>query len=502
MHSAARSYFEKYRLTSGTWAFLEKRQGMFVDGQWVNDSAEFIDVVEPSTETLLTQVPAGTAAHVDRAVKAARREFDGGSWSTLRPLERERLILKLADLLEENSQELAEIESINVGKSVGIALAADVASSVDTLRYFAGWTSKIDGRHVTPAALPGRRVAFTRKEPVGVVGCIIPWNFPLNMLSWKLGAALATGCTVVVKPSELTSLSALRVAELAQQAGVPDGVINVVTGTGASAGAALASHPGVNKLSFTGSTRTGRRVASAAMSDLKRVTMELGGKSPVLVLADADLKKAVPAIADGIFFNSGQACDAGSRAYIHESIYESFLVELAEFAAGLPIAPGLDPECFMGPLVSERQLGTVLRYIRSGKQAGARLVCGGERLKRTGYFVPPTVFADCRNEMEIVREEIFGPVLVTAPFSTLDEAARMANDTGYGLAAAIYSNDLSAVHTLIPQLRSGTIYVNQHATFDPAMPFGGFKQSGFGKDLGPEQLDSFLETKAVWITLL
>jgi phenylacetaldehyde dehydrogenase len=502
MHADVRSYLDAYKLTSSTREFVSKRQAMFIDGKWTRDADDSIDVIEPSTERLLTQLPAGTAAHVDRAVKAARREFDGGSWSKLRPLERERLIIKLADLLEANAQELAELESINVGKSVSIALAADVTASVDTLRYFAGWASKIEGRHVAAAALPGTRVAFTRKEPVGVVGCIIPWNFPLNTLSWKLGAALATGCTVVVKPSELTSFTALRLAELAQQAGVPDGVINVVTGTGDVAGAALTAHRGINKITFTGSTRTGRSVAHAAADHVTRVTLELGGKSPVIVLADADLGKAVAAIADGIFFNSGQACDAGSRAYVHEAIYEPFLKQLTEYAAGLPIAPGLDPNCFIGPLVSERQLTTVLRYIESGKGAGARLVCGGERLPRRGYFVPPTVFADCRNDMQIVREEIFGPVLTVAKFSTLSQAVELANDTDYGLAAAIYSNDLSAVHTLIPQLRSGTIYVNQHATLDPALPFGGYKQSGYGKDMGPEQLESFLETKAVWITLL
>src|SRR5215469_3914196 len=306
MHPDVRSYLDAYKLTSAAREFVGKRQAMFIDGKWIGDADDSIDVIEPSTERLLTQLPAGTAVHVDRAVKAARREFDGGSWSKLRPLDRERLILKLADLLEANAQELAELESINVGKSVSIALAADVGASVDTLRYFAGWTSKIAGRHVTPAALPGSRVAFTRKEPVGVVGCIIPWNFPLNTLSWKLGAALATGCTVVIKPSELTSFTALRLAELAQQAGVPDGVINVVTGTGDLAGAALTAHRGVNKVTFTGSTRTGRRVAQAAAENVTRVTLELGGKSPVIVLADADLGKAIPAIGDGIFFNSGQ----------------------------------------------------------------------------------------------------------------------------------------------------------------------------------------------------
>lgn len=502
MDKLLKSYLEQYELTSGTWEFLNKKQGMFIDGQWVSEADAYADVIEPSSGGKLTRLPIGSAADVDRAVAAARREFDGGAWSQLMPLERERLLFKLADLLEQNAQQLGELESIDVGKSVGIAIEVDVQSAIDNLRYFAGWSSKIEGRHVTPAALPGEHVAFTRKEAVGVVGCIIPWNFPLITLAWKLGAALAVGCTVVVKPSEMTSLTALRFAELAQEVGIPNGVINIVTGTGDVTGAAIASHPGINKLTFTGSTRTGRVIGSAAMQDMKRTTMELGGKSPAIVLPDANIEKAVAAIGDGIFFNSGQACDASSRAYIHESIYEEFLSALADFAKDLPIAAGLDPECFIGPLVSQTQLNTVQGYIESGKSEGARLVCGGNQLDRNGFFIEPTVFADCTPSMKIVREEIFGPVLVTAPFSTNEEVVALANDTEYGLAAAIYSNDLSEVHRLIPKLRAGTIYVNQHATLDPTMPFGGYKQSGYGKDMGPEQLENFLETKAVWITLL
>ncbi len=502
MTPTVRSYLEKYNLTDNTWAFLNKKQGMFIDGKWISDVDDYIEVIEPSTEGALTVIPQASAAHVDQAVKAARREFDGGAWSQLSPMERERLLFKLADLLEQNAQELGELESIDVGKSVGIATEVDVQSAIDNLRYFAGWSSKIEGRHVAPATLPGERVAFTRKEAVGVVGCIIPWNFPLITLSWKLGAALAVGCTVVVKPSELTSLTALRFAELAQEVGIPDGVINIVTGAGDVTGVAIAANPGINKLTFTGSTRTGRIIGSTAMQSMKRTTMELGGKSPVIVLADVDIEKAVANVADGVFFNTGQACDAGTRAYIHESIYEEFLTALAAFSKDLPLAAGLDPDCFIGPLVSERQLNKVMSYIDSGKSEGARLICGGNRLDQPGYFVEPTVFADCKPEMKIVCEEIFGPVLVSASFSTNEEAVTLANNSDYGLAAAIYSNNLSEVHRIIPQLQAGTVYVNQHATLDPAMPFGGYKQSGFGKDMGPEQLENFLETKSVWITLL
>ena len=502
MDKTVSTYLDNYQLTDNTRKFLKKQQGLFIDGQRITETDESIDVVEPSTEGILTTIPLGTAAHVDLAVKAARREFDNGAWSQMNPMERERLLFKLADLMEKNAQELGELESIDVGKSVGIAVEVDVQGAIDNIRYFAGWSSKIEGRHVTPAALPGERVAFTRKEAVGVVGCIIPWNFPLTTLSWKLGAALAVGCTTVVKPSEYTSFTALRFAELAQEAGIPDGVINIVTGTGQVTGAAIANHPDIDKLTFTGSTRTGQIIGSAAMQDMKRTTMELGGKSPVIVLADADVEKAVAAIADGIFFNTGQACDAGSRVYIHESIYEDFLSRISEFAKDLPTAPGLDPDCFLGPLVSAQQLATVMGYIEEGKSAGARLICGGNRMDRDGYFVEPTIFADCDPGMRIVKEEIFGPVLVAASFATVDEAVALANDTEYGLAAAIYSNDLSEVHRLIPRLKAGTVYVNQHATLDPSMPFGGYKKSGFGKDMGPEQLEYFLETKSVWITLM
>ena len=501
MDTSVKSYLEQYQLTEATWDFLNKKRGMFIDGQWETEAESYADVIEPSTGEKLGELPQGSLADVDRAVAAARREFDTGAWSQLLPMERERMLFKLADLMEQNAQHLGELESIDVGKSVGIAVEVDVQSAIDNLRYFAGWTSKIEGRHVTPASLPGERIAFTRKEAVGVVGCIIPWNFPLITLSWKLGAALAVGCTVVVKPAEITSLSALRFAELAQEAGIPDGVINIVTGKGSVVGAAISEHSDINKITFTGSTQTGRTIGTAAMRDMKRTTMELGGKSPVIVLSDADIEKAVANIADGIFFNTGQACDAGSRAYVHESIYEKFLTALEAFTKDLPIAAGLDPDCFIGPMVSKEQLNTVMSYIEVGKSEGARLVCGGNRLDRPGYFIEPTVFADCKPDMKIVREEIFGPVLVVAPFSSSDEAVALANDTEYGLAAAIYSNDLSEVHRLIPKLKAGTVYVNQHATLDPTMPFGGYKQSGFGKDMGPEQLENFLETKSVWITL-
>jgi phenylacetaldehyde dehydrogenase len=494
-------YLQKFAVSEATQTFLSKAHKMFIGGARIEASdGQTSNVIEPSSEGVITRIPMGTTTDLDRAVQAARAQFDGGTWSLVKPLERERMLHRLADVIETHAVELAEIESIDMGKSVAQARDVDIQGTVDTFRYFAGWATKIHGRTVEPS-LPGNYLAYTRKEPVGVVGAIVPWNFPLQTMAWKLGAALATGCTVVVKPSELTSLSALRFAELVQEAGIPDGVVNIVTGLGSVVGAAMATHPGIDKLTFTGSTPVGRTVGSAAVNQIKRLTLELGGKSPVIVFADADLPAAAKAVVNGVFFNSGQVCDGGTRAYIHSSIYDEFLRELVTYTRTLKIAPGLDPNCFIGPLVSARQKARVTEYIETGKREGAELVYGGQPVEGPGYFVEPTIFAHCRNDMKIVQEEIFGPVLVTAPFDEDEQVLALANDSPYGLAAALYSNDLNRVHRLIPRLRAGMVYVNAHSTIDPSMPFGGFKQSGFGKDLGPEQLDYLVETKAVWITL-
>ena len=501
MDTKVKEYLQRYGISEATQRFLSKPQKMFIAGAWVDASdGATAEVMEPSTEAALTRIPMGTAGDLDRAVQAARAQFDGGAWSQLKPLERERLLHRLADLIEANGDELAEIESVDMGKSVAQARAVDIQGTIDTFRYFAGWASKIHGRTVAPS-LPGNYLAYTRKEPVGVVGVIVPWNFPLQTMAWKLGAALAVGCTVVVKPAELTSLSALRFAELVQESGIPDGVVNIVTGRGSVVGAAMSSHPGIDKLSFTGSTPVGCTVGKAALDQMKRLTLELGGKSPVIVFADADLKAAAQAVANGVFFNSGQVCDAGTRAYIHRSVYAEFLRELADYTASLKMAPGLDEDCFISPLVSRQQQERVQAYIETGKAEGAEVYFGGEAVEGPGFYVQPTIFANCRNDMRIVQEEIFGPVLVTAPFDDEEEVVTLANDSPFGLAAAIYSNDLGRVHNLIPRLRAGSVYVNAHSTIDPSMPFGGYKQSGYGKDLGSEQLDFLLETKAVWITL-
>ncbi|NPT41711.1 aldehyde dehydrogenase family protein [Paraburkholderia sp. 1N] len=501
MDKVVHDYLTKFGVREETQRFLGKPQKMSIGGAWIaQGDRESCAVLEPSTAGVITHIPLGTTADLDRAVDAARKQFDGGPWRKLKPLERERLLHRLADLIEANATELAEIESIDVGKSVANARDVDVQGTIDTFRYFAGWASKLHGRTVEPS-LPGDYVAYTRKEPIGVVGVIVPWNFPLQTMAWKVAAALAAGCTTVIKPAELTSLSTLRFAELVHEAGIPDGVVNVITGRGREIGAAMAAHPGIDKITFTGSTEVGRTVGQAAVGGIKRMTLELGGKSPVLVLEDADIEAAAQAVANGIFFNSGQVCDAGSRVYIQRGIHDKFIGALIEHTRQLKIAPGLDPDCFISPLVSALQKDRVSSYIEAGRREGAEIVHGGHVLDRPGYFVEPTIFTHCRSDMKIVREEIFGPVLVTTPFDDLGDALSQANDSPYGLAAAIYSNDLNRVHKLIPQLRAGTVYVNAHSTIDPSMPFGGFKESGFGKDLGPEQLDHLMESKAVWITL-
>lgn len=496
-------YLNTYGIRSDTRAFLEQEKKMLIGESWVGAAdRETFDVIEFSTGGVVTQIPKGTAEDVDAAVKAARYQFEQGEWSKLSGLQREQLINRLADLMEENLEQLAEIESIDVGRNREISQEADVQGSIDTLRYFAGWASKISGRVGEPCSLPGSYLTYTMKEPVGVVGSIAPWNFPLNTTCWKLGATLATGCTTVIKPAELTSLSSLRLGELALEAGIPAGVVNVVTGAGSVVGRAIAEHPGVDKLTFTGSTPVGKSVGLAAINKLNHLTLELGGKSPVIVLEDVDIKSAAAKVAEGVFFNAGQVCDAGTRAYIHESIYDEFVAEVAACAKAMKIGPGLASDSFIPPLVGRKQFDSVVKHIQRGIEEGAELACGGlpEDIVN-GVYVEPTVFKNCRNDMSIVREEIFGPVLVTAPFSTDDEAIELANDSEYGLASCIYGSDITRVLKIAPRIQAGSVKINGDGMVDPAMPFGGYKQSGVGKDLGQEQLDHFLETKTIFINL-
>ncbi|AQV94086.1 aldehyde dehydrogenase [Cupriavidus necator] len=489
-----------------TAEFIGRRSHkMLIDGQWVAGSTgATLDVVNPASEEIIAKVPAGDAHDIDRAVKAAQRAFESVAWSKMRPAERQRLLLKLADLVEANAQAIAEIESLDNGKSAQVARAVDVALTVDFFRYMAGYATKIEGSTVdvsVPFVPNGEFVAYTRREPVGVVAAIVPWNFPLLVAAWKLGPALATGCTVVLKPAEQTPLSALFLGELILEAGYPAGVVNIVTGDGESAGAPLTRHPGVNKISFTGSTEVGKLIGKAAIDNMTRVTLELGGKSPVIVLDDCDPALAAAGAAQAIFFNHGQVCCAGSRLYVQRKMYDRVVADVADIAASMALGHGLDAATQMGPLVSREQMERVCHYIDLGRTQGAEVVTGGARAGERGFFVKPTVLAQVQQDARVAQEEIFGPVLVAMPYDDLDEVAARANDTPYGLGASIWSNNLSKVHRLIPKIKAGTVWVNCHSMLDPAVPFGGYKQSGFGREMGRAALDAYLETKSVFMSV-
>jgi len=492
-------------LSHDTRRFLAQPKRMAIGGEWVEAlGGGMLEVVDPASGQVFDRVPAGEATDIDRAVAAARRAFEQGDWPRMRPVDRERLLLRLAELVEAHAQELAEIEALDNGKPVTMARAVDVALVVDFLRYMAGWATKIEGSTMevsVPLVRDREFFGYTRREPVGVVGAIIPWNFPLLMVAWKAGPALASGCTMVLKPAEETPLSALRFAELVQQAGYPAGVFNVVTGHGHSAGAALAAHKGVDKVAFTGSTEIGKLVGKAALDNMTRVSLELGGKSPVIVLDDADPAVAAAGAAQAIFFNQGQVCCAGSRLYVHKSRFERVVEGLSGIAADMKLGAGIEPSTQIGPLVSAVQQQRVLGYIRSGFEEGARALAGGAAGEGEGYFVKPTVLVDTRDDMRVVREEIFGPVVVAMPYDDLDEVARRANDTPYGLGASIWSNDLSRVHRLVPKIKAGTVWVNCHNILDASMPFGGYKQSGIGREMGRAVLDLYTEGKSVIMAL-
>jgi len=481
-------------------SFVHAQHKLLIDGEWVEAaSGETFTSINPATEETLAEVAHGQAEDIDRAVRAARKAFaDDSPWRRMNASDRGRLIWRISELIEEHGDELAMLESLDNGKPYSVARAADVPLAADLFRYMAGWTTKIEGTTVPISALPapGEYLAYTLREPVGVVGQIIPWNFPLLMAAWKLGPVLACGCTVVLKPAEQTPLSALRLGELMHEAGLPAGVVNIVTGFG-DAGAALAAHDDVDKVAFTGSTEVGRLIVKAATGNLKKVSLELGGKSPNVVYADADLEGAIAGAANGIFFNHGQCCNAGSRLYVQKQIFDDVVSGVADAAKSIKLAPGTDPEAQMGPLISDEQFGKVLGYLDSGREDGAKAVTGGKRSGERGYFVQPTVLTDTNPNMKVVREEIFGPVVCAIPFDSPDEIVPVANETNYGLAAGVFTRDLSKAHRTAKRLRAGTVWINTYHVFDAAMPFGGYKESGWGREMGSQVLNNYLETKSV-----
>jgi phenylacetaldehyde dehydrogenase len=481
--------------------FLKRPPRLFIGGEWVEaKSQERISVVDPATGREIASVVDANSADVDRAVAAARAAFEKGSWHDMLPADRQALLWKLSDLIEKHTDELAELESINNGKTKFMATVVDVAGTRDYFRYMAGWATKIEGNTFETSihGPPGVKFqTYSVREPIGVVAQIVPWNFPLAMAAWKLGPALATGCTCILKPAEQTPLTALRLAELIAEAGFPPGVVNVLTGLGETTGAALVAHPGVDKVAFTGSTAVGKLINKSATDTLKRVSLELGGKSPVIVLPDADINTVVGGAANAIFFNAGQVCTAGTRLFAHKKIFDQVVEGVSAAAAAIKLGPGLDPKTVMGPLVSREQQERVLGYIESGRKEGAQVLTGGEAPSAPGFFVKPTVLANVRPDMKVVREEIFGPVLVAQRFEDIDDLAALANDTPYGLGASVWSNDLRAVQRLVPRIRAGTVWVNCHNLVDPNMPFGGFKQSGFGREHGHAVLELYTELKSV-----
>jgi len=474
---------------------------LLIDGQWT-DGAKKFDTINPATGEVLTQVVAASPEAIDRAVLAARRAFEdrSGAWRKMSASERGRLIWRLADLVEKHIDELAELETIDNGKPIFESRYVDMPMVIDVLRYYAGWATKIHGETVNTFETA---FTYTLREPVGVVGLIIPWNFPLLLASWKLGPALACGNTIVLKPAEQTPLTTLRFGELAIEAGVPAGVLNIVTG-GPETGKAIVRHPGIDKIAFTGSTAVGKEIMRSSADTLKRVTLELGGKSPNIVFADSDIDGAVKGAINGIFYGKGEVCNAGSRLFVEKKVQDEFLEKLVARAKKLQPADPLDPKTRLGAIVSQEQMQTVLSYVETGKREGAKLIAGGNRVSvdgGKGFFLEPTIFGDVTNDMKIAQEEIFGPVLATLSFDDIDQVIDLANRNQYGLAAAVWTRDIKKAHSVSRQLKAGTVWINTYGLMDAALPFGGYKSSGFGRELGMHAIEHYTELKTVWLNL-
>ncbi len=478
--------------------YVAKKRQLLINGKWVDAaSGKTFPTYNPATGEVLAHVAEGDKEDIDRAVAAARAAFDKGPWRNITPSERGRVIWKLADLLEKRLEEFAQLECLDQGKPLGLTRMVDIPTSIDQLRYYAGWATKIEGSTIPISAHGAKFLAYTLREPIGVVGQIIPWNFPMIMATLKLAPALATGCTVVLKPAEQTPMTALMLGELIQEAGIPDGVVNIVTGYGETAGAALAAHPNVDKIAFTGSTEVGKLIVHAAAGNLKKVSLELGGKSPNIVFQDAEIESAIPGAANAIFFNQGQVCCAGSRLYVEEKQFDKVVDGVSQLASKIRVGPGMESTSDMGPLVSEEQMNRVCSYLESGFSEGAKATTGGSRQGEKGYFVKPTVLVNTNEKMKVVREEIFGPVVTVMPFSDVDDLVAKANNTPFGLAAAVWTRDIKKAHRTAAALRAGTVWINCYGVLDSAMPFGGYKQSGWGREMGKEMLELYTEVKSV-----
>src|SRR5579859_7478873 len=474
---------------------------LLIKGEWVTGSKQF-DTVNPATGEVLTQIAEASPADVDRAVSAARRAFEdrNGPWRKMSASERGRLIWKLADLVEKNIDELAELETLDNGKPIFESRYVDMPMVVEVLRYYAGLATKIHGETVNTFETA---FTYTLREPVGVVGLIVPWNFPLLLASWKVGPALACGNTIVLKPAEQTPLTTLKFGELVIEAGFPAGVVNILTG-GPATGKAIVAHPGIDKIAFTGSTEVGKEIMRGAADTMKRITLELGGKSPNIVFADSDIDNAVKGAITGIFYGKGEVCNAGSRLFVESKVQDEFLEKLAARAKKMQPADPLDPKTRMGAIVSQEQMQTVLGYIETGKKEGAKLIAGGNRVSvdgGKGFFVEPTIFGGVKNDMKIAQEEIFGPVLATLSFDDVDEVIKLANTNPYGLAAAVWTRDVKKAHSVSRQLRAGTVWINTYGLMDASLPFGGYKSSGFGRELGIHAIEHYTEMKTVWLNM-